>query len=189
MGKFTQNKKPHIPGTGGFMRPDDVVENFEIKKGMHIADFGCGAGYFAILLAKRAGREGVVYAVDILESALDSVRGKAKFSSLFNIETIRGNLEKEKGSGLTDASCDRVILANVLFQSARKDAILKEARRVLRSSGKIVVIEWKEDAQFGPETRYRIAKDALKNIVKEAGFVLEKEFSAGSSHYGLVFSL
>lgn len=184
-----KTREPHIPGTGGFMRPDEVLLNFEIKKGMHIADFGCGAGYFAILLAQRTGRGGVVYAVDVLESALDSVRGKAKFSSLFNIETIRGNLEKEKGSGLKDASCDRVILANVLFQSPDKPAILKEARRVLKKSGKIVVIEWKEDSRFGPETRYRIPKDALKNIVKEAGFVLEKEFSAGSSHYGLVFSL
>lgn len=185
----TENKKSRISGTGGFMRPDEVLLNFGIKKGMEIADFGCGAGYFTILLAKLVGKEGAVYAVDVLTGALDSVRGKAKFFSLFNIETIRGNLEKAKGSTLRDASCDMVILANVLFQSLDKPAILKEARRVLRSSGKIVLIEWKEDAPFGPETRYRIGKEALKSMVKEAGFVLEKEFPAGSSHYGLVFSL
>ncbi len=184
-----QNEKPHIPGTGGFMRPDDVLRNLEIKKGMEIADFGCGAGYFTILLAKLTGKEGTVYAIDVLTSALDSVRGKAKFASLFNIETIRGNLEKAKGSSLKDASSDVVILANVLFQSPDKPAILKEAKRVLKSSGKAVVIEWKEDASFGPETRYRIGKEALKSMAKEAGFVLEKEFPAGSSHYGLVFSL
>jgi ubiquinone/menaquinone biosynthesis C-methylase UbiE len=131
----------------------------------------------------------MVYAVDILESALDSVRGKAKFFSLLNIETIRGNLEKDKGSGLKDACCDMVILANVLFQSPNKPAILKEAKRVLRKSGKAVIIEWKEDAPFGPQTRYRVGKEDLKSMAKEAGFVLEKEFPAGSSHYGLVFSL
>lgn len=184
-----KTKKPHILGTGGFMRPDEVLLNLEIKKGMEIADFGCGAGYFTILLAKLVGKEGTVYAVDVVESALDSVRGKAKFSCLFNIETIRGNLEKMKGSGLKDACCDMVVLANVLFQSPDKPAILKEARRVLKKSGKIVVIEWREDAPFGPEVRYRIGKEALKQMVKEAGFVLEKEFPAGSSHYGLVFSL
>lgn len=171
------------------MRPGEVLSNLEVKKGMEIADFGCGAGYFTILLAKLVGKEGTVYAIDVLEGALDSVRGKAKFSSLLNIETIRGNLEKEKGSSLKDASSDMVMLANVLFQSRDKPAILKEARRVLKKNGKIVVIEWKEEAPFGPEVRYRIGKEALKQMAKEAGFVLEKDFPAGSNHYGLVFSL
>ena len=179
----------HIPGTGGFMRPDEVLDKLDIKKGMKIADFGCGAGYFTILLAKMVGKDGTIYAVDVQQSALESVEGRARIDSILNIETMRGDLERENGSGLTNKSIDMVMLANILFQSKSKDAILKESRRVLLKNGRVVVIEWNDNAPFGPKPAYRISKEELKKIVKDAGFILEKEFNAGSSHYGLVFSL
>lgn len=171
------------------MRPDEVLRKLDIKKGMKIADFGCGAGYFAILLAKIVGKDGMIYAVDVQRSALESVEGRARINSLLNIETVRGDLERENGSKLANKSVDMVVLANILFQSKDKDAILKEAKRVLGKNGAIVVIEWNDDAPFGPQPAYRIPKEELKRVVKDAGFVLEKEFNAGNSHYGLVFSL
>ena len=171
------------------MKPDEVLDNLDIQKDMQIADFGCGAGYFTIPLAKRVGKQGVVYAIDVQNAALESVQGMARMHSLLNIETIRANLEKEGGSGLKDDSVDMVILANILFQSARKDAILKEAGRVLNKTGTIVLVEWQDEASFGPNAVYRVTKDQLKEIARDAGLVLAKEFNAGSSHYGLVFSL
>lgn len=173
----------------GFMRPEGALDNVDIKRGMKIAEFGSGAGYFTIPLAKKVGREGRVYAIDVRESALDAVRSRARILSILNIQTIRANLEKERGSGLDDKSMDIIFLANILFQSKFKDAILKEAARTLKKTGKIVVIEWNSDALFGPAADYRISKKELKDLLKRAGFVLEKEFNAGSSHYGLVLSL
>jgi ubiquinone/menaquinone biosynthesis C-methylase UbiE len=186
---MSKTEEKNIPGTGGFMRPEEVLAKLDIKEGMKIADFGCGAGYFAILLAKAVEKEGTVYAVDIQQSALESVQGRARIDSILNIETIRGDLERENGSKLGNKSMDMVMLANILFQSKSKDAILKEAKRVLTKNGRLVVIEWNDDAPFGPKPAYRISKEKLKQAVKDAGFVLEKEFNAGSSHYGLVFSL
>ena len=186
---MSKAKEKNIQGTGGFMRPDEVLLNLDIKKGMKIADFGCGAGYFTILLAKMVDKDGTIYAVDVQQSALESVEGRARIDSILNIETIRGDLERENGSRLENKSVDMVMLANILFQSKSKDAILKESKRVLGKNGRLVVIEWNDDAQFGPKPAYRISKEELKKIVKDSGFVLEKEFNAGSSHYGLVFSL
>lgn len=179
----------HPTGTGGFIRPDDVLDKLDIHNDMNIADFGCGAGYFTILVAKRVGSGGTVYAIDVLESALDAVRGRARLFSILNIETIRANLEKENGSLLKNASMDMVILANVLFQCKDKHAILKEAKRVIRKEGKIVVVEWNDDAIIGPSANERISKNELKQMAKSLDLVLEKEFNAGISHYGLVFSL
>ena len=171
------------------MKPEEVLDNIDIEKNMKVADFGCGAGYFAIPLARRVGKGGMIYAVDVMEPALESVRGRAKVFSILNIETLRGNLEKDTGSGIEAGSLDMVLLANILFQSELKNDILKEAKRVLKKTGKIVVIEWNSDASLGPGAGYRISKENLKDLAKEAEFVLEKEFNAGSSHYGLVFSL
>src|SRR3990167_7199549 len=112
--------------TGGFLNPDSIVNEFGVREGMNIADFGSGAGYFPILMAERAGKEGRVYALDIMESALDSVREKAKAAGLENIEMIRTNLEVVGSSGLADQSQDIVLLANILFQSDKKSDIVKE---------------------------------------------------------------
>ena len=171
------------------MKPEEVLSNIDIHEGAKAADFGPGAGYFTIPLAKRVGRRGVVYAVDVQESALESVRGRASLFSIRNIETIRGNLEKEKGSGLESGSINLVLLANILFQSKSKNAILKEAKRVLKKNGKIVIIEWNDEIAMGPNPDLRISKESLKDLAKKEGLVLEKEFNAGSNHYGLVFSL
>lgn len=171
------------------MRPEEVLKNFDIREGMKVADFGCGAGYFTIVIAKQIGKGGMVYAIDVQQTALESVEGRARIHSLLNISLIRGNLEKEQGSTLSGESMDMVILANILFQSKMKDAILKEAKRILKKTGKIVVIEWNDGALLGPNSAYRIRKDEMKKLVKETGFVLEKEFQAGNSHYGLMFSL
>jgi len=185
-----EKKLNRLPGMGGFIKPDDVLDKLEIREGMKIAEFGCGAGYFSIPLAKRAGKGGVVYAIDVQGTALESVRGRARLFSTLNIEIIRANLEKENGSTLKENSLDMVLLGNILFQSSAKDAIIKEAKRVLnRKNGKIVIVEWNEEAVLGPEVGYRISKDNLKKLAKDFGLVLEKEFNAGDSHYGLVFSL
>ena len=130
---------------GGFLKPEEILDNLDIREGMKIADFGCGSGYFTILMAKRVGKGGVVYAVDVQGAALESVRGRARLFSILNIETIRANLEKEKGSTLKDRSLAMVLLANILFQSSAKDAIIKEAKRVVSKDGKIVIIEWNKD--------------------------------------------
>jgi len=80
------------------MKPEEVLDNIDIEKNMKVADFGCGAGYFAIPLARRVGKGGMIYAVDVMEPALESVRGRAKVFSILNIETLRGNLEKDTSS-------------------------------------------------------------------------------------------
>ena len=186
---------PDSKGTGGFMNPEKIIGGFGIKEGMMIADFGSGAGYFTILLGQRVGKNGKVYALDIQESALDNVRVKAKAAGLENVETIRSNLEVLGGSGLADNSQDIVLLANILFQSDLKKEIVKEAVRVLKSGGSLVVIDWKRAAGampdgrqgFGPPDNLRTDEIAMRSLVLGEGLVFENDIDAGQFHYGMKF--
>ena len=175
-------------GTGGFLDQGKLVESFGIISGMKIADFGCGAGYFTIFLAQKTGPSGRVYGLDVVESALDSVRAKARVSGLNNVETIRANLEMSGSSGLANESQDVVLLANILFQSNKRGDIIKEAGRVLKEGGRLIIIDWKKGiGSLGPPEGIRTDKDELQGLAEKDGFVLERPIDAGQFHFGLVF--
>ncbi|OGZ33963.1 MAG: hypothetical protein A2Y98_00615 [Candidatus Portnoybacteria bacterium RBG_19FT_COMBO_36_7] len=177
-----------MAGTGGFLNPQKVLDQLEIQTPSRIADFGCGHGYFSIPLAKMVGKEGQVFAVDILNEALEEVKGKAVQAELANIETLRGNLEIPGGSKLPDNSCDMALLANVLFQSNKKADIIREARRVLKSGGKMVIIDWQPSGKtLTSDSGWRISQGEASQAATEKKFTFDREFDAGNFHYGLIF--
>ena len=168
-----------------FLNPEEILDGFELSPNTVAAEFGCGSGGFAIPLAKRLD-EGLVYAIDIQESPLSALKSRALLENIINIKIIRSDLEKPKGSTLTQDSLDLVFIPNVLFQTKDKDAIISEAERVLKSKGKLVVIDWSPEATQGP-VEGRVSPEEVKDITKDSGLKLEKEFEAGKYHYGLVF--
>ncbi len=171
----------------GFASPEDMLSSVGlIAPEMQVAEFGCGAGFFAVVLARLVGEKGKVFAIDILESALEATKSKAMRAGLNNLEYIRANLEELDGSRIPSGSLDVTLLANILFQSDKKEAILNEAKRVLRPNGFLVVIEWKDNAKLGPIT-YKISESSLKELIQSIGFFLIKEFFVDNYHYGLVF--
>lgn len=189
-------------GTGGFLNPDLIVNEFSLMPGMSVADFGSGAGYFTIIIAERVGKEGRVYALDIMESALESVKEKSRAAGVENIETIWANLEVLGGSGLTDQSQDVVLLANILFQSDKKSEIIREAKRVLKDNGSLMIIDWKKGTGamsdglpigqtgrqgFGPPDTLRTDDLAMRSLAIGEGLVFERTFDAGQFHFGMIF--
>ncbi len=175
-------------GTGGFLNPDKIVTEFGLKEGMNAADFGCGAGYFTVLMAKLVGETGKITALDVQESPLDSVMVKAKLAGLENIQTVRSNLEVLGSSGLGNESQDMVLLANILFQSVKKELIIREAVRVLKNKGILIIIDWEKGGNgFGPPDNLRLDTENMKSLAIGEGLVFENKIDAGKFHYGLTF--
>ena len=171
----------------GFLNIEKIVDQFDIKPNMAIADFGAGHGFFSVIFARKVGSSGQVFAIDILPQTLEAIRSKAKLEGLFNIKIIRGNLEKPNGSALEDESCDMVFIANVLFQVPDKPGLINEAYRVLKKNGELVVVEWKPYIALGPQKEHRLSEEELKQLVISKGFSEPKPINAGSHHYGFVF--
>lgn len=176
------------PPAGGFLDPGKIISEFDIQEGMSVADFGCGTGYFTILLGQKVGKDGKVYALDVQEPPLDSVRAKAKAAGLENIETVRANLEVLGGSRLPDNSQDMVLLANILFQSTKKAEIISESARVMKAGGRLIIIDWKRNAGgFGPPDELRTEQTDMRALAPANIFSFQKDIDAGSFHYGMIF--
>ena len=170
-----------------FLNVEKIVGELNIAPDEIVADFGAGHGFFTIAFAKKVGSSGQVFAIDVLPTALESIRSQAKIDGLFNIKIVWGNLEKTNGSNLPADICDLVMIANILFQAPDKSAILDEAKRVLKLNGRLAVIEWKPYIAVGPKKESRMSESELKQLILSKGFSELKTIDAGSHHYGFIF--
>lgn len=171
-----------------FLNPQQVFNALDLRPGITVADFGCGAGFYAIPLSKSVGGKGKVYAIDIRQAMLELVKSKARFEHILNIDTILADLEKPGSTNIRDNSVDTVIIANILFQAENKKNVLQEALRILKQGGEIMAVEWDEsETPTGPPLKHRLTRRETERLFIESGFEFKKEFSAGSHHYGFVF--
>ncbi len=175
---------------GKFLIDVSVVLQFlDLKAGYRVGDFGCGSsGFFAIPVAKAVGEGGKVHAIDVQQSALDSLKSLVIEEGLRNVDMVWSDLEVYGATKIEPNSLDRGFLINVLFQTSKPDAILKEAARLLKHGGLLMVVEWNKDtSQLGPPLNMRIPKEILMEKLNLLNLVKKAEFEPGPYHYGLVF--
>lgn len=170
-----------------FLNPKKIFDQIPITPGMRVADFGAGAGFFALEVARRIGNTGEVLAIDILETALEAIRSRTSHMGLGNVRTIRSDLEKDRGSTLQPDSCDFVIVSSILFQMENPDALFREAHRILRNSGMLLVIEWIPERMPSTKGLLPVSQDDAKKKAIDAGFTDERKIDAGGYHYAFLF--
>lgn len=171
-----------------FIDPSLTANQFGITKGMKIADFGVGRGFYALILGELVGEIGVVSCIDVIQGALDHLKSMAQNKNLNQLRYIRANLEKLGGTGLADNSQDFVLMANILFQSQMKQDIMREAIRILKPGGRACIIDWKKgSSDFGVPDNLRTSSDEMRKMTEQVGLKFLSSIDAGSYHYGLMF--
>lgn len=170
-----------------FLNPEELLRSIPLAPGMSVADFGCGNGYYSIASAVMVGSHGQVYAFDILEDALSQTATLAKLIKVHNVTTAQCNLEQLGATKLPSTSCDAVILGSLLHQVEKQDNVIREAYRILKTGGKLLAVEWKQDASFGPDQSSRLAKETVTDLIERFGFRPAQEPHAGSYHYALIY--
>lgn len=175
--------------SGVFLDVQRIVSALGVKLGQRVADLGSGTGFFTIALAQVVGKDGVVSAVDVMQEPLDAVHARAESMGLGNIQPIRADLEVRGGTAIPDNSQDLALLANTLFQSQKKEAMIAEAMRILKPGGRLVIIEWKKGAGgFGPPDELRTDDQTMRAIAITEKAKFEGSLDAGTFYYGLVFT-
>lgn len=158
-----------------------------VSTGATVADLGSGIGTWTLPLARLVGPSGRVYAVDIQKDLLGNIESKAREAGLSNIVYLWGDIETRGGSKIAESSVDVVVLGSVLFQSSAAYSIALEVKRILKSGGRVLVIEWKDSfGGIGPTPEMVVTPLALEKIFVEAGFTPVKNISVGEYHYGMI---
>jgi ubiquinone/menaquinone biosynthesis C-methylase UbiE len=173
-----------------FLDPKSILKKVGIKSRQYVADLGCGGGYFILAAARAIGDDGIAYAVDVLPSALSAVASRARLYGLFNVRTVWSNVEVHGGAPtIKDHSVDTVLMIQLLSQSKKHEEIFKEATRMARDSGVVLVVDWRpgHGYRFGPPGQACLAPDKVKLVAQRYNWQCTEEFEAGPYHYGLIF--
>ncbi len=182
---------PQTPlDTANFAHPRRNVAALGVEPGMSVADFGSGGGIYVLHMAEALEHSGRVYAIDVQRDLLRRVKNEAHRRGFKNVDVIWTDLERPGSSKLADKTLDFVLISNLLFQIENKAAVLKEAWRILKPTGRLAIIDWSESfGGMGPVKSDVVTKDAALALARGSGFELQREFSAGAHHYGLICKL
>ncbi len=141
----------------------------KLNPGEVVLDLGSGGGIDVLLSAKRVGPTGKAYGLDMTGEMLALANENKRKAGVENVEFLKGEIEHIP---LPEASVDVVISNCVINLSADKDAVLREAFRVLKPGGRFAVSDVVTRGKMLPEIR----KSVLLWVGCVAGAMEENEY-------------
>ena len=150
----------------------------QLNPGETVLDLGSGGGIDVLLSAKRVGPTGKAYGLDMTDAMLALANENKRKAGAENVEFLRGEIEHIP---LPDNSVDVIISNCVINLSADKDAVLREAFRVLKPGGRFAVSDVVTRGEILPEIRKSVllwvgcvagalGEDEYRNKLSAAGF-------------------
>jgi ubiquinone/menaquinone biosynthesis C-methylase UbiE len=169
--------------------PYKIFEKISLSEGQRVADLGCGrTGHFVFPAVKVVGEKGVVYAVDVVKNILDSIRSMARTEGYDNIQTVWSDIEMPGKTPIPDNSLDVCFCVNVLFQLKNKGGAIKEAARMLKTGGYLVVVDWaKRLGMLGPTEEKMLNPEEIARLAASENLKLVEKILPGEYHYSLIF--
>ena len=151
----------------------------DLQPGQTVLDLGSGGGIDVLLSAKRVGPTGKVYGLDMTDDMLALARENQHKAGATNVEFLKGTIE---AIPLPDQSVDVIISNCVINLSVDKDAVLREAFRVLKPNGRFAV----SDVVFRGDVPAEVRRSMELWVGCVAGALRDDEYASKLKAAGFV---
>lgn len=166
---------------------EKIVAACGIEPGTTVADIGCGTGLFTRLLAKEAGQEGLVFAVDISKKFVDHVERTAREDGLRNVQGVVCEADDVK---LPADSVDVAFICDTYHHFEFPYRTMTSLARALKPGGRVVMVDFHRIPGKSSEWilgHLRAGKETFVEEIEQAGFEKVSEADFLKDNYLVVF--
>ncbi|MFA6486309.1 MAG: methyltransferase domain-containing protein [Candidatus Magasanikbacteria bacterium] len=169
--------------------PKIVFDKIGLTVGMRVADLGCGrTGHFVFPVARVVGDTGVVYAIDVVKDILESLNSRVRSEGFGNVHTVWSDIEMVEKTPIPAGSLDVAFFVNVMYLLRDKESALREASRLLKDGGQIVLIDWSKNlGPLGPKDGVMVSPSEMIEHAQISGLNLMENINLGDYHFCLIF--
>jgi ubiquinone/menaquinone biosynthesis C-methylase UbiE len=141
--------------------------------GERILEVGPGTGYYSLAVASWLAPDGTLEIFDLQPKMLEHTLRRAAQRGIDNIHASTGDAQRLPFDA---GSFDGAYLTAVLGEIPDQDAALRELRRVLKPTGRLVVGELLGDPHW-------VSPKALRRRAQKAGLRFERQLGAGIGYF------
>jgi ubiquinone/menaquinone biosynthesis C-methylase UbiE len=156
-----------------FITRERLRSVLEPAPGERVLEVGPGTGYYALPVARWLEPSGRLEVLDIQQEMLDHTLQRAASEDIANIAGERADAREMP---YEDETFDAAYLVTVLGEIPDQDAALRELRRVVKRTGRIVVGEL-----FGDP--HMVTFRALRDRAEAAGLEVERTLGGRLWHF------
>jgi len=157
------------PDRAAWQKPELIMDALRIAEKATVADIGAGAGFFTVRLARRVGPNGLVYAEDIQQPMLESIKRRVSREGLNNVVPRLGT---PTDANLPKGVLDAVLVVDVygeLDEESSRIGLLRHLADTLKPNGRIGIVNYRPgDGGPGPEPEKRLESSVVEAEVRAA---------------------
>jgi ubiquinone/menaquinone biosynthesis C-methylase UbiE len=166
-----------------YLNSDVIWEKAVLINPKVLIDIGAGTGFFALLFSKKI-KKGKVYACDISEKMLIWMNDNLPIESKGIVIPVKMG---ENSVPLPDGTADLVYMINLHHELEEPLKMLEESRRLLKKGGKLMIIDWKNQATpEGPPLELRVTEVTIDSQMRKSGFSNISKYAVLPYHHFLV---
>jgi ubiquinone/menaquinone biosynthesis C-methylase UbiE len=152
---YTKEDLTGVPGGANLgLGCGNPVALASLKPGETVVDLGSGGGLDCFLAARKVGETGQVIGVDMTPDMVSKARKNAEKRGVKNIEFRLGEIENLP---IADNSADIIISNCVINLSPDKQGVYREALRVLKPGGRLVISDILTTGKLPDEVQKNLA--------------------------------
>lgn len=155
-------------GRDEWQKPQEIMDNIGVEKGMIIGEAGAGDGYFTFHLAKRVGPDGRIYANDIDENALDDLEDGAGTLNLKNITTIHAS---ENDPEFPVDTLDMVVMMRAYHHFENPDLWMENVQKSMKPGALLVIIDV-ATSRYEPWGGHFMSREEIISEMSDTNFEL-----------------